>query len=244
MKIIGIIPARYNSSRFPGKPLVDISGKTMIQRVFESSSKSKLINKLIVATDDKRIYDSVITFGGNVMMTSRKNKTGTDRICEVVSNLKLNKNDIIVNIQGDEPMISSKTIDDAIYPLIVDKNLNVSTVAIKLNEDYSNPNKVKVIIDRNGYAIYFSRLPIPFDFKNTGRVIYYKHFGIYVYRMKFLINFNNTKQTNTEKSESLEQLRILEMGEKIKVVISKLDTIAVDTIYDLKTIEKNKIFKT
>lgn len=231
MKIIGIIPARYDSTRFPGKPLADINGKPMIQHAWESACKSKLLDRVIIAADDKRIYDNVISFGGEAVMTSKKHKSGTDRIAEVIKNIKC---DLVVNIQGDEPFISYKNIDKAVRQLITDKKLNVSTLAVKIqdNSEIKDPNNVKVVIDKNGNALYFSRSPIPYD-RNNKKVNYLKHIGLYVYRKSFLMKFVKMKQAMLEKAESLEQLRILENGEKIRVVITKIDSISVDTPADL-----------
>lgn len=235
MIITGIIPARFASTRFPGKPLTIIDGKTMIQRVYEQALKSKLINKVIVATDSSEIFDCVKGFEGNVIMTSKKHKTGTDRICEVAQ--KINS-DIIVNIQGDEPFINPKDIDNAIRPLLKDKSLNVATLAVELIRDFYDNNKVKVVLDKNNNALLFSRSLIPNNFKSIAKIRYYKHLGLYVYRKKFLLKFNKTKQTTIELAESLEQLRILWMGEKIRVVITKEDSISIDTKSDLRRITK------
>jgi 3-deoxy-manno-octulosonate cytidylyltransferase (CMP-KDO synthetase) len=235
MIITGIIPARFASTRFPGKPLIIIAGKTMIQRVYEQAFKSKLLSQVIVATDSKEIFDNVNSFGGNVVMTSKKHKTGTDRICEVVRKIKT---DIIVNIQGDEPFINPMDIDNAIKPLLKDNTLNVSTLAVELKKDFHNVNKVKVVLDKNNNALLFSRTLIPDNFKSIAKLKYYKHLGLYVYRKNFLLKFNKTKQTNIELAESLEQLRILWMGEKIRVVLTKEDSISIDTKSDLR-----KIFK-
>ncbi|MCE1166440.1 MAG: 3-deoxy-manno-octulosonate cytidylyltransferase, partial [Bacteroidetes bacterium] len=180
----------------------------------------------------------VDSFGGAVVMTSAKHKSGTDRITEAARTVKT---DIVVNIQGDEPFINPKTIDDAILPLIKDKKLNVSTLAcrFKNEKDAADPNKVKVVIDDNGCALYFSRSVIPMNFKDVKNVIFYKHLGLYVYRKDFLLKFSKTPQSVYEKAESLEQLRILAMGEKIRVVISKADSLSVDTQEDLKQILKH-----
>lgn len=228
--VVGIIPARYGSTRLPGKPLIEIDGKPIIQRVYEQSKKSKLLDKVIVATDDKRIFNCIKRFGGEVMMTSKKHKSGTDRIVEVAEKIKA---DIIVNIQGDEPFISPINIDKSIEPLLKDNKLNVSTLAIK-TLGAENPNVVKVIFDNNFYAIYFSRYAVPFN-RDGGKVQYYKHIGLYVFRKEFLLKFTKMKQSALEKAEKLEQLRILENGEKIKIVITKIDSVSIDTKNDLKT---------
>lgn len=244
MKIIGIIPARYASVRLPGKPLVKIDGMTMIERVYRQAQKSKLIDSVIVATDDKRIYKCVNGFGGEVKMTSVKHQSGTDRIHETVKNVKA---DIIVNIQGDEPYIDPGNIDKAIEPLISDKKINVSTLAIRIKEmkELFDINKVKVVLDKNNFALYFSRNFIPFDmvtFPLTEiafrKNIYYKHIGLYVYRKNYLMKFAKMKKSYLESMEKLEQLRILENGEKIKVVLTKKDSISIDTEKDLKLVAK------
>jgi 3-deoxy-manno-octulosonate cytidylyltransferase (CMP-KDO synthetase) len=235
MIITGIIPARYASTRFPGKPLTLINGKTMIQRVYEQAAKSKLLNRVIVATDSVEIFDCVRSFKGNVIMTSKSHNTGTDRICEAAK--KINS-DIIVNIQGDEPYINPRDIDNAIKPLLKDRKLNVSTLAVELKDDFYNKNKVKVVFDKDNNALLFSRSLIPNNFKSIAKIKYYKHLGLYVYRKDFLLKFNKTKQTSIELAESLEQLRILWMGEKIRVVLTKEDSISVDTKSDLRRISK------
>lgn len=246
MIVAGIIPARYASTRLPGKPLLLIHGKPMIQRVYEQTKKSGLINSVIVATDDKRIYHCVKNFGGEVMMTSKKHQSGTDRLSEVAEKIKC---DIVVNIQGDEPYIDPRNIDLAIEPLIKDRNLDVSTLAIKIKEvnDLKDANKVKVVIDKNNFALYFSRNCIPFDMlemvnmeqkssKNfvLGKKIFYKHIGMYVYRKNYLLKFANMKMGYLEKMEKLEQLRILENGDKIKVMLTRKDSVSVDSAEDLK----------
>jgi len=233
--ITGIIPARYGSTRFPGKPLAYIAGKPMIQRVYEQASKSKLLNDVVVATDDIRIMNCVLDFGGRVILTDKNHKTGTDRICEVI---KYVKTDIVVNIQGDEPFLNPVVIDTAVKPLIADRKLNVSTVAVEMKNDFENPNKVKVVFDINHNALYFSRSVIPSDFRNAQRVKYYKHLGLYAYRTKYLEKYSKLTPTLLELAESLEQNRMIENGEKIKIVITKLDSLSVDTPEDIKRILK------
>ncbi|MFA5012823.1 MAG: 3-deoxy-manno-octulosonate cytidylyltransferase [Ignavibacteria bacterium] len=230
-KIIGVIPARYASTRFPGKPLAMIDGKSMIRRVYEQAFYSKYLDDVFVATDDKRILNEVFNFGGNALLTSKKHKTGTDRIVEAIKDIKCN---IVVNIQGDEPFIKPEVIDSAIKPLLKDSKLNVSTLAFPFNEYVNDENKVKVVFDNNYNALYFSRSVIPNNSRNKSNIIYYKHLGLYVYRKDFLIRFSKVKQSVLEKSEKLEQLRILSMGEKIRVVITKFDSISIDTQNDYK----------
>lgn len=236
--VIGVIPARYKSSRLPGKPLLIIDGKPMIQQVYEHSKKSKYLNDVIVATDDRRIFNCVVGFGGKAVMTSSKHKSGTDRICEAVKSIKA---DIIVNIQGDEPFIDSKNIDNAIEPLIKDKSINVSTLAIKITgkKEINDLNKVKVVFDNDNFAMYFSRSVIPFN-RDGESTDYFKHIGLYVFRKSFLMKYKTLKQTKQEKAEKLEQLRILGHGEKIKVVLTKKDSLSVDTREDYIKIKNRK----
>lgn len=244
MKVAGIIPARYASTRLPGKPLILIHGKPMIQRVYEQAKKSKLVTSVIVATDDKRIFDCVKGFGGEVMMTSEKHQSGTDRLSEVAKKINC---DIVVNIQGDEPFIDPENIDLAIEPVLKDKKLNVSTLIIKIknSDELLDVNKVKVVIDRNNFALYFSRNLIPFDMAQKslnkikiGKNIIYKHIGLYVYRKDYLLKIPKMKTGYLESVEKLEQLRILENGDKIKVMLTKKDSVSVDTIEDLKKINR------
>ena len=190
MKIIGVIPARYASTRFPGKPLADINGKTMIQRVYESAARSKLLSRIIVATDDKRIYNAVGKFWGEVVMTSPKHKSGTDRIGEVAQLTGVKDADIIVNIQGDEPFIDYRNIDKAIMPLIKDKEIVVSTLASKIDDirEINDPNTVKVVFDKEKFAVDFSRTIKPYNTKK-GKANFYKHIGLYVYRKNYLLKF-------------------------------------------------------
>lgn len=236
--IVGVIPARFKSTRLPGKPLLLISGKPMIQRVYESAVKSKYLSEVIVTTDNREIFDCVKGFGGKAVMTSAKHKSGTDRICEAVSRIKA---DIVVNIQGDEPFIDYKNIDKAIEPLLDDRLLNVSTLAIKIKdkEEICDSNKVKVVFDNNNFALYFSRSVLPFN-RDGGRTDYYKHIGLYVYRKKYLMKYRKLNQTKLEAAEKLEQLRILGNGERIKVVITKTDSFSVDTKEDYSKIKNRK----
>jgi 3-deoxy-manno-octulosonate cytidylyltransferase (CMP-KDO synthetase) len=207
----------------------------MIQRVYEQAAKSRLLDKVIVATDDKRILNCVLSFGGDAVLTGKMHKSGTDRICEVINSVKT---DIVVNVQGDEPFINPSVIESAIEPLIKDKNLNVSTVAVEMKNDFNNPNKVKVVFDKNYNALYFSRSVIPSDTRSNGRTRYFKHLGLYVYRTKYLRLFNNLPLSPLEKAENLEQNRIIENGEKIRVVITRHDSLSVDTAGDIKKILK------
>jgi len=238
MNIVGIIPSRFASTRLPAKPLVDICGKSMIQRVYEQAKQSALLSDIIVATDDDRIATVVRSFGGNVQLTPIDIQSGSDRIAMVAKNYNM---DIVVNIQGDEPLIDPKLIDQTIQLLIDDKEAVVGTAVKKtlLPQDIFNSNVVKVVLDKNNYALYFSRSPIPYirDAKKNDDWLngspFYKHFGIYTYRADFLQKYSTMKQSLLETSEKLEQLRILENGFKIKCVITEYESIPVDTQEDL-----------
>ncbi|MDX1699667.1 MAG: 3-deoxy-manno-octulosonate cytidylyltransferase [Melioribacteraceae bacterium] len=237
--IIGIIPARYSSSRLPGKPLLKIGGKPMLQHTFESASKSKLLSDIIIAVDDERVYDVAKSFGAQVQMTPKEMPTGSDRIASVAE--KLSGTDIIVNIQGDEPFIPAKMIDEAIEPLLFDSNVEVSTLAKRIvnEEDLNSPSVTKVVFDYNNYALYFSRSPIPYvrdvvsDKQKLRLADIYKHFGLYVFKKEKLLQFVSLRPTDLERYEKLEQLRMLENGFKIKIVITEMESISVDTSDDL-----------
>ncbi|SJZ47310.1 3-deoxy-manno-octulosonate cytidylyltransferase [Selenihalanaerobacter shriftii] len=231
-EVVGIIPARYASTRLPGKPLVDICGKPMIQHVYKRTSQTEVLDRVIVATDDQRIQKAVNQFGGEVVMTSKDHQTGTDRLAEVATEIEA---DIIVNIQGDEPLIASEMIEEAVKPLLKDEAIVMGTLKkeIKGLTELNNPNLVKVVTDKEGYALYFSRAPIPHlrDNQEAGR--FYKHIGLYVYQRDFLLKFAQMESTSLEEMESLEQLRALENGYRIKVVETKHTSIGVDTEEDL-----------
>ena len=240
--VIGIIPARYGSTRLPVKPLVDLCGKPMIQHVYERATQAKLLTRVIVATDHEAIVERVRSFGGEVMMTPEKLQSGSDRIAYVAQ--RLNNADIIVNIQGDEPLIAPQMIDEAIAPLIHDATIQCGTIVKKIDsaDDVMNPNTVKVVLDNDGYAMYFSRSPIPY-FRNGSAMQewhtqhpYYKHFGLYVFRRDFLLKYATWKESALEQVEKLEQLRILAHGYKIKVAITLYDSIPIDTAEDAEKV--------
>jgi 3-deoxy-manno-octulosonate cytidylyltransferase (CMP-KDO synthetase) len=238
MKILGIIPARYASTRFPAKPLVDIYGKTMIQRVYEQANQSSLLTYLAVATDDQRIYDTVKSFGGNVFMTSENHRNGTERCAEVAGILE-EEFDIIINIQGDEPFFESDSIR-LIATCFQNKKTDIATLIKKIDkiEDLENPTVVKAVIAKNNKALYFSRLPIPFyrDDETPLKIekhTFYKHIGIYAYRPSVLKEIVLLSESNLEKAESLEQLRWLENGYNITTNITTHDSNSVDTPEDL-----------
>ncbi len=246
---ICLIPARYGSTRFPGKPLAILKDKPIIQHVYERAKSSKLIKDVFVATDDIRIVKVVESFGGKAIMTSEKHPSGTDRVAEAVAYLhqegyNLNENSIIVNLQGDEPLINPNMIDKLIEIMEGETN-SIGTLAkrIEKEEDFYNPNIVKVVFDKKGYALYFSRSPIPFDrdkFLKGSSIInfMYKHIGIYGYSVKILYEFVKLPQSILEKIESLEQLRALENGIRIKVGITEYDSFGIDTPEDLEVAEK------
>ena len=240
--VIAVIPARYGSTRFPGKSLVDIKGRPMIQWVYERTKRSELIDRVIVATDDERILSAVKSFGGEAIMTSSHHATGTDRIAEVAKSLDC---DLVVNVQGDEPLIQPAMIDEAISPLVHDASIPMGTLCRKIEDrdEAFDPNVVKVVFDKNNFALYFSRAPIPWDrdswagkgswneFSLDGPL--YKHIGIYVYRRDFLLNYSRMPQTALEAVEKLEQLRALEHGFRIKTTVTEHDSFGVDIPDDL-----------
>lgn len=239
MKILGIIPARFASTRFPGKPLADIGGKPMIQRVYEQAKKAKSLSDVIVATDDERIENAVKKFKGKVVMTSLKHKSGTDRCFEALQKTK-GKFDVVINIQGDEPFIHPEQIEK-VASCFHSRDVQIATLALEIKkiEELINPNIPKVIVDKKKFAIYFSRTPIPYQReKNYSDWLtnhtYYKHIGIYAYRTDVLEKITSLKQSSLELSEMLEQLRWLENGYKIKVEFTTQESVSVDTPDDLK----------
>lgn len=235
---IGIIPARYASQRLPAKPLIDLLGKPMVQRVYEQAMKARKLDRVIVATDDRRIEQAVKAFGGDVLMTPADLRSGSDRVAAVAKSLAA---DMYVNIQGDEPLIPPGLIDEAVETLERDSGAVVGTMARRLESpaDLSNPGVVKVVFDRRGHALYFSRSPIPHvrDESDLTRwpssAVIYKHVGIYVYRREFLLRFAIMEESSLERAEKLEQLRILEAGETIAVGTTVHDSIPVDTPADI-----------
>lgn len=239
-KTLGIIPSRYASTRFPGKPLVDIAGKTMIQRVYEQASKSKFLSEIIVATDDERIYSHIKSFGGNVIMTNSNHPSGTDRCFEAYQ--KYGKIfDFVINIQGDEPFIQPEQID--LLASQLNPEIEIATLCKKITETDTlfNPNSPKVIFDTNNKAIFFSRLPIPyFRGKQNDEWIlnhdYFKHIGIYAYRTDILEKLTKLSPSKLEIAESLEQLRWLENGNKIFVYKTEIETFGIDSPEDLEKI--------
>ncbi len=238
--IVGIIPARFASTRLMGKPLADICGKPMIQRTYESALRSKLLHEVIIAVDDEKVAEIAQGFGAKVFITPKDITTGSDRIAYVAR--QLHEAEIIVNIQGDEPFIRGEMIDQGIEPLIFDKSVNVSTLAKRIEsvEELKAPSVVKVVFDYHNFALYFSRSPIPCvrdartNFDRIQMAEIYKHVGLYVYRKEYLLKFSELEQTDLEKVEKLEQLRMLENGFKIKVVTTEFENLSVDTPEDLQ----------
>jgi len=237
-KIIGIIPARYGSSRFYGKVLAEIAGKPMIQWVYEHAKSSVILDDLFVAVDDVRVLEYVQGFGGKAIMTKPDHESGTDRIAEAVENIDA---DIVVNIQGDQPIFDSIMIDEAVAPMLEDTSIKMSTLKTEIcKEDYADPDVVKVVVDEKDFALYFSRSLIPYSRDKT-EIKVYEHVGLYAYRKNFLLIISKLPQTYLEKLEMLEQLRVLEKGYKIKVVETKCDRIScisVDTKEDLFKVER------
>ena len=247
-KVLAVIPARWASTRFPGKPTADIFGKPMVQWVFEQVQKSNLVNDVVVATDDKRIYDVVCEFGGNAVMTLPHHQSGTDRAAEVAKKFDC---DIVVNIQGDEPLIPPENIDLVIKPLLNSTELHASTLMIGIlnQNEMFDPNICKVVVDKEGYALYFTRAPVPYNrdssivvnmpiIENVGlQSLGYKHIGIYAYTKSFLLKFSKLNVSRLECLEKLEQLRILENGYSIMVTETTLNSIGVDRPEDLVNVE-------
>ena len=239
--IVGVIPARYASERLPAKPLVDLLGKPMIQRVYEQAKKARMLSRVVVATDDVRIEKAVSNFGGDVMLTSPEIKSGSDRVAAVASKID---GDIFINIQGDEPLIASEMIDQAAQLLLDDVSAPVATLVKKIDSvvDLLNSNVVKVILNHEMCGLYFSRTAIPYvrDQANIAtwldHCVFYKHIGLYVFRSDFLKRYAQLPISNLEKAEKLEQLRILEAGYKIKIGITNFDSIPIDTPDDVERV--------
>ncbi|TGK02753.1 3-deoxy-manno-octulosonate cytidylyltransferase [Leptospira langatensis] len=232
-KVLGVIPARFGSSRFPGKPLAMIGNLPMIAWTYKNSLKSSILTEVVVATDDERIRKAVLENGGKVAMTSPDHPSGTDRIREVA--LQYPEYGIIINVQGDEPGIESELIDGVAKLKLDRKDWAMSTAAVLLEEnEISDPNRVKVVMDRNGRALYFSRSPLPSQFKKT--VPAYRHLGIYGYDRDFLLGYPELPPSNLEESESLEQLRAMEAGHSIGVYIASRAALSVDTPEDLNIV--------
>ncbi len=234
--VIGIIPARYESSRLPHKLLRQVLGKPLIQWSWEAASKASLLDDLIIACDDMKIKEAAESFGAKAILTSTQHQSGTDRIAEAARDIDAK---IVINIQADEPLIHHSIIDGLAREMIDNPATLMATVkkAIAPGEDINNPNIVKVISDKDDFAIYFSRYPIPYYRDNAARKTHYKHMGIYAYTKDFLYTFKNLPASYLENAENLEQLRAIEAGYKIKVVETKFECVGVDTEEDLQKVE-------
>ncbi|MEO5368697.1 MAG: 3-deoxy-manno-octulosonate cytidylyltransferase [Magnetococcus sp. DMHC-1] len=236
-RIVAIIPARYASTRLPGKPLADIAGKPMIQHVYERAAQARL-DRVLVATDDERIQQAVLAFGGEVIMTSPDHPSGTDRVAEAARHLEA---DLIVNVQGDEPLLHPHMLDQILEPMRTDSTIPMGTLAHPLTDpiDFFSPDVVKVVCNREGFALYFSRAPIPFarDQKGVASGVL-RHIGLYVYRADFLQHFARMNPTPLEQMEKLEQLRALENGFPLRVVVTTFSATGVDTATDLDKVRK------
>jgi 3-deoxy-manno-octulosonate cytidylyltransferase (CMP-KDO synthetase) len=239
MKTVAIIPARYQSTRFPGKPLALIAGKPMIQRVYERAVSSPHLSETLVATDDERIRDCVLDFGGKVCMTRSDHTSGTDRVCEAAIEMGHGPQDVIVNIQGDQPIFEPQIISSLVEPFGDDPSVVMTTLKWKMPNaaDALNRNHVKVVVDNQDFAIYFSRSPIPCYRDSDSAAVFYKHLGFYGYKMAFLERFMRLGQGTLEFAEKLEQLRALEHGFKIKVTEIPYNAIEVDVPEDIIRVE-------
>lgn len=235
MKIIGVIPARYNSKRFPGKTLVNLHGKPVLQHVYTQALKSSALDGLIIATDSEDIKSTAVGFGAKVVMTRGDCPTGSDRVAEAVKDLDC---EIVVNIQADQVMLPPQILDEIIKPFLADSSLQMTTPIYSISDSQAlnNPNLVKVVIDKDGFAIYFSRSPIPYVMNKQEGAAFYKHIGIYAYRKPFLARFSQLLPGPLEKLEGLEQLRALENGYRIKTVLTNYDSVSIDTREDLARI--------
>jgi 3-deoxy-manno-octulosonate cytidylyltransferase (CMP-KDO synthetase) len=235
MKALGVIPARYGSTRLAAKALATLRGLPLIQHVYQQASKAARLSAVVVATDDTRIVDAVMRFGGQAVMTNPNHRSGTDRVAEVARG---RDEQVILNIQGDEPLIHPEQIDSVAAFLLDHRAVPMATVMTPLarREDAANPNVVKVVVDQDGYALYFSRSPIPHA--RQGAPAYWKHIGLYGYQREFLLRFPHLTPTPLEQAESLEQLRALEHGFKIRALETSHDTVGVDTADDLKRVEQ------
>lgn len=237
---IAIIPSRFGSKRFNGKPLSLIKNKPMIQWVYEQAKKAQNIDQVVVATDDERIFKTVKDFGGQAMMTSSDLKSGTDRVAQTANLLNAGPDEVIINIQGDQPVFNPECIDQMTAPFKKDPDILMSTLAFQImdKKEITNPSDVKVTFDDNGMALYFSRSQIPYPRDDDSDTVFYKHLGFYAYKKKFLDIISSLEGTRLENIEKLEQLRVLEYGYKIKVVVTQHDSLSVDIPEDIERIEK------
>lgn len=240
MRIAAIIPVRFGSTRFPGKPLTLISGRPMVEHVYRRAAECAELTEVVAATDDQRIYTCVKNFHGKVVMTRDSHASGTDRIAEAAEILGLDDQDIVINVQGDQPLVPHEILSELIQPLVRDESLPMSTLMKRIHDplEVANPNHVKVVTDARGLALYFSRHPIPFHRdQGEGPGLHFKHLGLYAYRKAFLSTFTGLPQGRLELAEKLEQLRALENGYHIRVVETHRDSPEVDTPGDVAIIE-------
>jgi len=238
LRIVAVIPARYASTRLPGKPLADLDGRTMIEHVYRRASASRVVSEVIVATDDLRVATRVHDFGGKVRLTKATHETGTDRLAEVAASLDC---DIVVNVQGDEPLVDPGAIGELVEPFETDTGLQMTTLFRRINEpgELNNPNIVKVVLDRGGYALYFSRSAIPHvRDPRGGWPPLYRHIGLYAYRRNALLVLASLEPTPLERAEALEQLRALEHGIRIRAVETRYESFEVNTPEDLDQVRR------
>ncbi|WP_299627131.1 3-deoxy-manno-octulosonate cytidylyltransferase [uncultured Tenacibaculum sp.] len=239
MKIIAMIPARFNASRFPGKLMKDLAGKPVILRTYESALQTKLFDEVYVVTDSDVIYDLIVDAGGKAIKSLKEHDCGSDRIAEAVENLDV---DVVVNVQGDEPFIDAVSLEKLITVFHEDaaQQIDLASLKVKMEaaEDIENPNNVKVITDQNNFAIYFSRSVIPYHRDQTLKVTYFKHKGVYAFRKNALMDFYNTPMTPLEAAEKIEAIRYLEVGKKIKMIETSVESIGIDTPEDLEKAKK------
>jgi 3-deoxy-manno-octulosonate cytidylyltransferase (CMP-KDO synthetase) len=238
LNIVAVIPARFASTRLPGKPLADLDGRPMIEHVYRRVAASKIVSDVIVATDDLRIATRVNQFGGKVKLTKATHETGTDRLAEVAASLDC---DLVINVQGDEPLVDPRALDELAAPFVHDRTVQMTTLYRRIHDaaELTNPNVVKVVIDRGGFALYFSRAPIPYlRDPRGGWPPLYRHIGLYAYRRSVLLVLATLEPTPLERAEALEQLRALEHGIRIKTVETDHESFEVNTPEDLEQVRK------
>lgn len=239
MKIIAVIPARYASTRFPAKLMQDLGGKTVILRTYEATVNTQLFDAVFVVTDSDLIFKEIISNGGKAIMSIKEHESGSDRIAEAVENLDV---DIVVNVQGDEPFIDKKPLEEliAVFKEDADKKVDLASLMYEITEEdeIENPNNVKVVVDQNNFALYFSRSVIPFPREKNVGVQYMKHIGVYAFRKQALLDFFTLPMKSLEASEKLEQLRYLEFGKRIKMVLTSHGSVGIDTLEDLERARK------
>ena len=241
MKVLAIIPSRYGSSRFEGKPLARILGRPMIQWVYERVKQSDMeLADVVVATDDRRIHDAVFEFGGKAVMTSSNLRTGSDRVAEAAELLNAGMDDLVLNVQGDQPIPDPRCLHELVAPFDEQPGIVMTTLAVAITDDSErwDPKHVKAVLDADGFALYFSRSPIPFDRDGTGGFDMYKHLGFYAYKRRFLEIYRNLPEGRLERIEKLEQLRVMEYGHRIKVAVTAFDSPEVDVPEDIGRIER------